>query len=195
MTTEEMVKLFEKHSGEFLKFDAIENKRSNRPDLHAFILLDSILPGTGDMIECSEHDEIMLSIDCDKLLKVITEDQIIELYRCGVRYNSEYNSLTMYTQKDEMNTVQNGKGSKPRQNFDLKKFEDGWDAVFGMKKFYITFGFNQGHDNCYVIVNAKNETEARKKMISEYGRKWGFLYDSPDAAGVDRFNLHKLTEI
>lgn len=93
MTLEEM---FEKHHDEFLKFYQIEHKRSNRPDLNAFILLDSILPGTGDMIECSEHDEIMLSIDCDALANVITEEQVIELYRCGVRYNSEYDSLTMY---------------------------------------------------------------------------------------------------
>lgn len=94
-----------------------------------------------------------------------------------------------------MNTVQNGKGSKPRKNFDLRQYEDGWENIFAMNKFFITFGFDQGHDNCYVIINAKNEIEAREKMTKAYGRKWGFIYNSADEAGVNKFNLHKLTEI
>jgi hypothetical protein len=68
----------------FLQFDQIANKRSNRPDLHAMILLDSIFPDReGDMICHSEHDQIWLDFgeyDSAKL----TDDQIRELCMCGV---------------------------------------------------------------------------------------------------------------
>jgi len=86
------------YDDEYLKFDRVENKRSNRPDLHAFLLLDSLVPGrdgkSDDMIGGAEHDEIYLSVDIEELEKVITEDQVLELIRCGVRYNEE--SLCMF---------------------------------------------------------------------------------------------------
>ena len=95
-----------------------------------------------------------------------------------------------------MNTVQNGKGSKPRKNDSLKQYEDGWERIFSkMKKFYITFGFNQGHDNCYVIVNAQTNDDARQKMIDVYGLKWGFIYESAEDAGVEEYKLIKINEI
>ena len=80
--------LFEKHNNEFLEFDRVENKRSNRPDLHAFILLDQLFPGDSNMISSAEHDEIWLDITTEDI-ENLTEDQIIELVRCGVRYDEE----------------------------------------------------------------------------------------------------------
>jgi hypothetical protein len=35
---------FESVNDDYLKFDLVENKRSQRPDLNAFILLDEISP-------------------------------------------------------------------------------------------------------------------------------------------------------
>ncbi len=80
--------IFEKHNNEFLEFDRVENKRSNRPDLHAFILLDELFPGDRDLISSAEHDEIWLDITTEDIGN-LTEDQIIELVRCGVRYDEE----------------------------------------------------------------------------------------------------------
>jgi len=84
----------EEHDDEYLKFEKVENKRSNRPDLHAFLLLDELVPGTSDMVCNSEHDEFWLDVNLDELAEVATEDQIIELMRCGVRCSED--SLCMF---------------------------------------------------------------------------------------------------
>ena len=91
-----MRELFEKHSEEFLKFELVESKRSRRADLHAFILLDEIVPDNPDrdILGGAEHDEVYLSIDDDALAAVVTEVQVIELVRCGVRCGR--NGLCMF---------------------------------------------------------------------------------------------------
>jgi hypothetical protein len=71
-------------SNEFLEFDRIEKKLSKRPDLHAFLLLDKLVPGKSDMICAAEHDQIWLGVDVEELLEVATEQQLIDLHRCGV---------------------------------------------------------------------------------------------------------------
>lgn len=81
--------------GEFLKFERVENKRSDRPDLHAFLLLDSLFPGTSDMVSCAEHDEIWLDVAGDQI-EILTDDQMRELARCGVRYDADSDSLCMF---------------------------------------------------------------------------------------------------
>lgn len=47
---------FAKHAdcAEYLKFDRVEPKLSRRPDLHAFLLLDRLVPGIRDIIGCAE---------------------------------------------------------------------------------------------------------------------------------------------
>lgn len=92
----ELGNLFEKHNDEFLKFERVENKKSQRADLHAFLLLDSIVPGKSDMVSCAEHDEIWLDVDCEEFGRAVTEEQIIELVRCGVRYDDDVDSLCMF---------------------------------------------------------------------------------------------------
>lgn len=87
---------FEQFSDEYIQFDRVEVKRSNRPDLHAFLLLDEIQPGDSDLISASEHDEFYLDIDCDKFAEVATDEQIKELTRCGIRYDDDTDSLCMF---------------------------------------------------------------------------------------------------
>lgn len=94
-----MEELFEgeKHEGEFLKFDRVLVRHSSRPDLHAFILLDLLLPNQGtDIVSSSEHDQIWIGVDAEELAKVITEERIVELVRCGIRYDREYGSLCSF---------------------------------------------------------------------------------------------------
>jgi hypothetical protein len=93
MKQEELHQFFEDHDDEFLKFDRIENKLSNRPDLHAFLLLDKMVPGDSDMVSNAEHDEIFLETDVRELLKVATEADLINIHRCGILYNEEYECL------------------------------------------------------------------------------------------------------
>ena len=81
---------------EFLKFDRVQNKMSQRADLHAFLLLDKLMPGDCDMVCSAEHDEIWLDVRPEDLEKVITEEQIVELIRCGVRFESDTESFAMF---------------------------------------------------------------------------------------------------
>lgn len=89
MTVDEMIALREKHDDEFLEFKKVKDRRSNRPDLHALLLLDSLCPGDKDAISASEHDVAYLSFDVEKVAAAITEDQVVELMRCGVHIGDE----------------------------------------------------------------------------------------------------------
>lgn len=96
MTKRELKDLFKLHHGEFLEFDRVANKRSKRPDLHAFMLLDELCPGEKDIVSAAEHDEIFLAVEVEDLAKVITEDQVIELTRCGIRVSSDFDCLCSF---------------------------------------------------------------------------------------------------
>lgn len=96
MTLAELEKVFEKYDGEFLHFEHVENRLSNRPDLHAFLLIDKLVPGTGDIVTSAEHDEIWLDVPLYLLAEVITEMQVRELVGCGVRYDSDLESLALF---------------------------------------------------------------------------------------------------
>src|SRR5580765_7499111 len=89
-SSEALHELFEDTDDEYGKFELIplERRRSNRPDLHAFLMLDELFPGTGDIIGGAEHDEYYLDIDGEQL-STLTRDQVIELQRCGLRYDSD----------------------------------------------------------------------------------------------------------
>lgn len=89
--------LTEQISGDYLKFERVENKLSERPDIHAMILLDRLQPKPGrDIISCAAHDVFYLDIDAEKLNEVITDDQVQELVRCGVHYDSDGDGLAMF---------------------------------------------------------------------------------------------------
>lgn len=78
------------------EFNRVEKKLSGRPDLHAFILLDKLLPSTKDLVAAAEHDEIWLNVDVEALGSVATKAQLIELIRCGVRYDAHIDALAMF---------------------------------------------------------------------------------------------------
>lgn len=93
MTLSEM---FDQFEDDYFRFEGVENKLSNRPDLHAFILLNQLQPKDRDMVSAAEHDEIYLDIDVEELAKVITLDQVRDLTRCGVRYDDGLDCLAMF---------------------------------------------------------------------------------------------------
>jgi hypothetical protein len=99
----DLEEIFKKYEDDHLEFQHVANKLSNRPDLHAFILLDKLVPSEKnkdeDMIGCAEHDEIWLNVDPKKLAEVAKEEDILNLIRCGVRYgryDNDSNSLHMF---------------------------------------------------------------------------------------------------
>lgn len=89
--------MFEEFEEEYIKFDRIDNPPSKRPDICAFLLIEKLLPGNGNMISASEHDEIYLDIDCEEFEKIATKEDIVYLARCGVHYDEDMESLTMFT--------------------------------------------------------------------------------------------------
>lgn len=67
-----------------------------------------------------------------------------------------------------------------------------------MNKYYITFGFahkdTKGNSlaNCYTIIEAETEQEARDVMLNSphFGNKnWAFIYDNPITPGVIKYKL------
>ncbi len=96
MTLDEMKELFDKHEDEYLCFEGVENKLSNRPDIHAFILLDKIQPKGRDMVSAADHDEIYLDTDVEEFAMIATESQVVELIRCGLRFDEGIESFCMF---------------------------------------------------------------------------------------------------
>jgi len=93
MDTETLIELFEKHEDKYLKDKYIKYTVTKRPDLHAFLIIDQLCPGTCDLISAAEHDTYYISVEFEELAKNITEDHVIELIACGVLYESEYQCL------------------------------------------------------------------------------------------------------
>lgn len=98
MAINNLKELFEKNEEEYLKFHNVHAKLSNRPDLHAFMLLDRLVPSMKqrDMISASEHDQIWLDVEPDVLAERATEEDIVDLIRCGVMYEEENESFSMF---------------------------------------------------------------------------------------------------
>jgi hypothetical protein len=90
-------KMFNMFDDQYIKFENVECKQSNRPDLHAFLLLDRLFPtdNHGDMVSSASHDVICLCITSEQM-DTLTVDNVLELTRCGVRYEPEFDCLTMF---------------------------------------------------------------------------------------------------
>ncbi|RUW56371.1 hypothetical protein [Mesorhizobium sp. M8A.F.Ca.ET.021.01.1.1] len=105
MTDEELLQALEAasdrpHTGIFQCDGRFGTKRN---DLHAFMLLESILPGAPNksgyimnMVGAAEHDRIYLDVDLEKLAEVITQEQIEELESCGVHADENDDGLSMF---------------------------------------------------------------------------------------------------
>lgn len=99
MSVEQLSATFDKYEDEYIQFQNVANKRSRRPDMHAFMVLDELLPGDGkgDLISAAEHDQFFLDIEPEALARVATEEIILDLVRCGVSFDEENESLFLFT--------------------------------------------------------------------------------------------------
>ena len=100
LTADEVEEFFDTYNDEYGKGQDIPKIRrlAHRDDVHAFMMLDRLLPpkkkqlehGPPDMICGAEHDKIWLGVEYKELAKAgITEEQIIDLIRCGCMAESE----------------------------------------------------------------------------------------------------------
>lgn len=100
-TLDELHALIAEHEDEYLKYELCTRKYSTSPDINAFVLLGELItrsegePFTKDIIQGAEHDEIYLAGDVEKILTVATEEELLDLYRCGVRVG-EYDCFEMF---------------------------------------------------------------------------------------------------
>ena len=82
-----------------MKFENVQNKLSSHPDLHAFLVLERALPKpkhSRDMIDNAGHDEIFLYPKVVDLEVYLTEEDVIDLIRCGVMFDEHEECLTMF---------------------------------------------------------------------------------------------------
>lgn len=88
--------VFKELQDEYLKFERIENPLHHRADICGFMKLHQLVPGTMDMVAAAEHVEIFLDVSPEALERVATVDDLVYLHRCGVRWNSDADSLAMF---------------------------------------------------------------------------------------------------
>ena len=81
---------------EYLKSERCTERICQRDDLNAFLILDRLLPGKQNIVSCAEHDIFYLDVDVERLEDVATDEDILNLIRCGVLYESETESLFMF---------------------------------------------------------------------------------------------------
>ncbi len=99
MTVEKMVELFSELSDNqdwqfFEKMEHPIKAKFNRQDLCAFVKLNELVEGMGDIVSAAEHDQIWLDVELEDLAKVATEKDIEFLCACGVFVEDE--SLSMF---------------------------------------------------------------------------------------------------
>lgn len=99
MERDKFIELFEKNGDEYLRFEEITDAPFQSPDICAFIKLYSFMHDeekVRDIVRSAEHDEIYLCGLDDLDLTNVTENDIIYLIKCGVRYNDDYDSFCMF---------------------------------------------------------------------------------------------------
>jgi len=100
----DLAQTFEKHDEEFLHFERVESPQHVRADLCAFLMLHDLAPRpvvdgrdyVRDMVSCAEHDEIWLDTDVNLLAQNATEDDVVTLVRCGIRFDASMDCLAMF---------------------------------------------------------------------------------------------------
>lgn len=84
------------HDDEYIQFSRIDSPACLRPDLCAFLRLNELCPSNSVIVSCAEHDQIWLSVDCDEFNNAASDDDILMLTRCGVIYDENTDSLSMF---------------------------------------------------------------------------------------------------
>lgn len=93
MTVERLKELFQDRDSESHHFERVEKKTSGRADLHAFELIDRLVPENRDLVCHAEHDQIWLGVGLEDLAAVINKEQVLELIRCGVWIDTDCLSM------------------------------------------------------------------------------------------------------
>lgn len=96
MTRKELIAAFVAGNDEYLSTNNLAAPRSKRRDLHAFLLIDQLLPNSDTVLTAAEHDVVFINADLDELSEVISKEQVLDLLRCGVRVDQYGDGLMMF---------------------------------------------------------------------------------------------------
>lgn len=86
---------FENCRDEYLKFDRLQHRNHECRFLCAFLILDHLVHSSGPIIAATDLELIFLSTNCNFLASVATYQDIVNLMRCGVKYNRQFDCLEM----------------------------------------------------------------------------------------------------
>lgn len=92
MTIEE---LFEKHQDEFLQYERDSSLKCEPRDITLFNMLSDLAAG-GGLIAGALHEEIFFSVDLNDFVRFFSEEEVVRMIRCGLRYDSERECLCMF---------------------------------------------------------------------------------------------------
>lgn len=98
ISKDDLDELFEEYNDEYLEFHLVTERLHSRRDIHAFLLFDKImnLEEERPIIGCARHDEVFLDVDVDKFCDAATKENVIDLIRCGVRYDESHECFCMF---------------------------------------------------------------------------------------------------
>lgn len=85
--------LFDKYSDQKNRFDLVADRKVNKRDLQALLILHEIIPNYSSTISSADAQIIYLTADIDDLSNA-SEEQIANLIRCNV-FIDEDGSLAM----------------------------------------------------------------------------------------------------
>ena len=94
MKEKDLAEWFNVNFDEYLHFERVDDKITNRPDLEALLMLDKQYDSNVGILGGVNYEEVFLNVDLNKI--DLTEDDVIKLLRCGVRYDSDSESLSMF---------------------------------------------------------------------------------------------------
>ena len=99
MNIQELKKLFKKHSeNEYIEFEKVENKKSKFADIHGLLLLEEKFPPneiSHGILDNFDYETATINIEIEEDNIPLTENDIIELLRCGIDYDEDLECLTM----------------------------------------------------------------------------------------------------
>jgi len=89
---------FDANENEFKKFQNVENKSNRCRDIHVLLLLQKTFDIYLSVLIYIDNGGVNLNVDMsdDKNLEKFTEELILELVQCGVRYDSKEDCLVYY---------------------------------------------------------------------------------------------------
>lgn len=88
--------------------------------------------------------------------------------------------------------TRDGNGNLVRVEYSDQGIEVTKTTPLEPKKFYFTFGFGHVHENCYTVIEALDIGHAKALMYANWGNNWSMVYESAEAAGVEKYNLREV---